>query len=103
MVQCTQSNTLYYEDITMTSTTMTLRLDNHLKLRLEELAELTQRTKSFLATQAIQEYIKTHEWQLNEIKKGILEADSAQLIDHHSLRKHWEKKHADADSVDEGR
>ena len=34
------------------------------------------RSRSFVAAQAIQEYVSVNEWQINEIKKGIAEADS---------------------------
>jgi RHH-type rel operon transcriptional repressor/antitoxin RelB len=85
----------------MNTSTMTVRLDDRLKERLNKLAEVTHRSKSFLAAEAICEYLKVQEWQISEIKKGIAEADSGQLIDHTSIVKHWEKKRAH--SVDKRR
>lgn len=82
----------------MNSATMTVRLDNLLKSRLEKLAELTHRSKSFLAADAISKYLELQEWQLNEIKKGIAEADAGELVDHSSIVKYWENK--GANSVD---
>ncbi|AHE67922.1 CopG family ribbon-helix-helix protein [Legionella oakridgensis] len=76
----------------MTSTTMTIRLEPDMKVRLDKLAEITHRSKSFLASEAINEYLKVQEWQLIEIKKGIAEADEGQLIDHESILKFWENK-----------
>lgn len=76
----------------MTSTTMTVRLDAKAKTRLNKLAELTHRSKSFLASEAINSYLETQEWQLNEIIKGISEADSSQLVDHESIVTYWESK-----------
>ncbi|AWN75970.1 TPA: CopG family ribbon-helix-helix protein [Legionella pneumophila] len=76
----------------MTSTTMTVRLDTQAKIRLNKLAELTHRSKSFLASEAINSYLETQEWQLNEIIKGISEADSGQLVDHESIVTYWESK-----------
>ncbi|WP_238552831.1 CopG family ribbon-helix-helix protein [Legionella oakridgensis] len=63
-----------------------------MKVRLDKLAEITHRSKSFLASEAINEYLKVQEWQLIEIKKGIAEADKGQLIDHESILKFWENK-----------
>jgi RHH-type transcriptional regulator, rel operon repressor / antitoxin RelB len=77
---------------TMPSTTMTVRLDTQAKIRLNKLAELTHRSKSFLASEAINSYLETQEWQLNEIIKGISEADSGQLVDHESIVTYWESK-----------
>jgi predicted transcriptional regulator len=34
------------------------------------------RNSSFLAAQAIQEYVSVNEWQIAEIKKGLAEADA---------------------------
>jgi RHH-type transcriptional regulator, rel operon repressor / antitoxin RelB len=76
----------------MTSTTMTVRLNTQAKIRLNKLAELTHRSKSFLASEAINSYLETQEWQLNEIIKGISEADSGQLVDHESIVTYWESK-----------
>lgn len=79
----------------MTSATMTLRLDNKLKKRLEKLAVLSERTKSFLAAEAIKEYLDLHEWQMSEIKNAITEADNLKLVEHANIVKYWEKKRAD--------
>lgn len=92
---------LIHREINMTSDTMTVRLDHRLKMRLDKLAELTHRSKSFLATEAISKYLEMQEWQLKEIKKGLVEADSGQLVEHSSIVRYWEKKHAH--SVDKGR
>lgn len=85
----------------MTSATMTVRLDEKLKIRLDKLAEVTHRTKSFLAADAISKYLETQEWQLAEINTAIFEADSGQLTDHDTVVKRWEKKRAH--SMDKGR
>lgn len=88
-------------DTKMTSVTMTVRLDDDAKLRLDKLAEITHRSKSFLAAEAINEYLVTQEWQLAEIKKGIFEADDNQVIDHSTIVKNWESKKR-ANSMDNG-
>jgi RHH-type rel operon transcriptional repressor/antitoxin RelB len=58
------------------STTMTLRIEDDIKARLDKLADATQRTKSFLAAEAIREYVETNEWQIREIKAAIKEANA---------------------------
>lgn len=57
------------------STTMTIRLEPELKDRLDQLAEATHRSKSFLAAEAIRDFIEVNEWQIKEIKNAIKEAD----------------------------
>lgn len=57
------------------SATMTLRLEPELKRRLDDLAEATQRSKSFLAAQAIREFVDLNEWQVQEVRNALTEAD----------------------------
>ena len=58
------------------STTVTLRLDDEVKNKLEKLAESTHRSRSFLAAEAIKAYVDSNEWQINEIHQAIKEADA---------------------------
>jgi len=58
------------------SNTMTIRLDLKELKRLDKLAKSTQRSRSFLAAEAIKDYIELNEWQINEIKMALREADS---------------------------
>jgi predicted transcriptional regulator len=55
---------------------MTIRLDPELKSRLDKLSAATHRSRSFLAAEAVREFIDTNEWQIDEIKKAIKEADA---------------------------
>ena len=57
------------------STTMTVRLEPELKQRLDRLADATKRSKSFLAAQAIRDFVDLNEWQVQEIRSAIAEAD----------------------------
>ena len=59
------------------STTLTIRIDDEVKDRLDRLAESTQRSKSFLAAEAIREYVANNEWQVAEIRKALKEADAS--------------------------
>ncbi len=58
------------------SSTMTIRLEDGIKNRLDQLANVTQRSKSFLAAEAIAAYVDTNEWQLAEIQAALAEADA---------------------------
>ena len=55
---------------------LTLRLDSKTKKKLDKLAKATERSRSFLAAQAIREFLELNEWQIEEIKKGLREADA---------------------------
>ena len=58
------------------STTMTVRLENELRGRLDQLAEATRRSKSFLAAEAIRAFVETNEWQIGEVRAALREADT---------------------------
>jgi RHH-type rel operon transcriptional repressor/antitoxin RelB len=58
------------------STTMTIRLDDNVKERLEVLACATHRSKSILAAEAIRTFVETHEWQIVEIHAALKEAEA---------------------------
>ena len=58
------------------STTMTIRLGDEVKDRLDVLAEATHRSKSYLAAEAVRVYVEGNEWQVSEIKAALKEADA---------------------------
>ena len=61
------------------SATVTIRLESELKQRLDQLAESMQRSKSFLAAQAIRDFVDLNEWQVQEIEQAIVEADRGEF------------------------
>jgi predicted transcriptional regulator len=74
------------------STTITIRLEDEVKDRLERLSESTQRSKSFLAAEAIREFVENNEWQIAEIRSALKEAnagDFASERDVDALTKKW--------------
>ena len=50
----------------METSVLTLRVSNKVKSMLDKLAEPTQRTKSFLASEAIERYLEVEAWHVNE-------------------------------------
>jgi RHH-type rel operon transcriptional repressor/antitoxin RelB len=61
------------------SAVLTLRLDPKLKNQLDRLSKSMNRSRSFVAAQAIQEYVSVNEWQIAEIKKAIAAADRGEF------------------------
>ena len=72
----------------MTSTTFTVRVDSKVKKRLEKLAENTGRSRSYLAAEAITEYLDVNEWQVAGIKRAVASLDRGEGIPHQEV-KHW--------------
>jgi predicted transcriptional regulator len=60
---------------------LTVRLDRESKEALAELAESMDRSKSYLASEAVREFIDVRRWQIAEIRAGIKEADAGKFAD----------------------
>ena len=74
------------------STTVTVRLDDDVKNRLDGMAQATQRSKSFLAAEAIRVYLENNERQIGEIRAALTEADAGDFAsdeDIAALVKKW--------------
>ena len=78
------------------TTTMTIRLTPELKDRLDHLAEATSRSRSYLAAEAIRDFIELNEWQIQEIKDAINEADSGDFATDKAVNKTLSKWERDA-------
>lgn len=61
----------------METTTLTLRVPIEMKERLDKLAEATHRSKSYLAGEALRQYIDLEAWQIGEIQQALQEADAS--------------------------
>lgn len=72
--------------------TITVRINDNVKSRLEKLAKATSRNKSYLVTHAIEDYLEVNEWQIKDIKAGLKEVDSGHLIDHNTVLIKWESR-----------
>ncbi|MFZ2060406.1 MAG: ribbon-helix-helix protein, CopG family [Candidatus Binatus sp.] len=57
------------------SEVITIRVDRKTRTRLEKLAKAMERTKSYVAAEAIRAYVELNEWQIAEIKTALTEAD----------------------------
>lgn len=53
----------------------TVRLDDEKARKLDQLASRLDRSRSWLAAQAIDDYLAREEWQIAEIEAGLAEAD----------------------------
>jgi predicted transcriptional regulator len=69
------------------SATFTIRVDEADKVRLEALARSTGRSRSFLAAEAIAEYLAVNEWQIARIQSAIEALDRGERVEHDAVRK----------------
>ena len=69
------------------SDTLSVRLSSDVKSRLEALSSRTNRSKSFLAAEAIEAYVDAEEWQLGEIQAGLEEVERGETVSHERVSK----------------
>jgi len=61
------------------SATLSVRIPATLAARLDRLTQATGRNKSAIAVEALKEYILAEAWQIEEIQKGIQEANRGEF------------------------
>jgi len=79
----------------MSSTTVSIRIDLAIKKRLEKLARSTGRSRSFLAAEAISEYVDLNEWQVAGIQKAVVSLDRGEGVPHERVKEwvsSWNRK-----------
>jgi len=76
---------------------MTIRLEPALKTRLDQMAATTHRSKSFLAAEAIRDFVELNEWQLQETNAAIQEADDGDFASETDVKEMFKIWGVDAD------
>jgi RHH-type transcriptional regulator, rel operon repressor / antitoxin RelB len=70
----------------MPSTTFTVRVEPEVKRRLEKLARSTGRSRSFLAAEALNDYLDVNEWQVAGVKRAIASLDRGEGVSHQEVK-----------------
>lgn len=71
-----------------------VRLDDETLSRVGQMAEAMDRPRAWLMAEAIKQYVAREEWFINEVEKGVKDADEGNLINHADLKARWEAKRA---------
>jgi predicted transcriptional regulator len=70
----------------MPSSTFTVRVDASVKRRLETLTKSTGRSRSYLAAEALSEYLAINEWQVAGIEQAATSLEKGQGVSHEKVR-----------------
>ena len=73
------------------SSVLTLRLDPQLKKQLDLLSQATSRSRSFVAAEAIREYVALNNWQIKETLKAVTEADRGDFASEKNVQRTLKK------------
>jgi RHH-type transcriptional regulator, rel operon repressor / antitoxin RelB len=83
--------TLFTEIFMAKGSLLSVRMPDSLAERLESLAKATDRSKSYLATMAIEEFVAIQEWQVQAIQEGMAEAEAGKVVAHQKAVKALKK------------
>lgn len=64
------------------STTMTIRMDEGIKAKLDRLASDTRRSRSFLAAEAVSHYVERELAIIDGVQQGLADADAGRVVPH---------------------
>ena len=70
----------------MEKQTISFRLESDKVAALDALAGSMDRDRTYLLSEAIQAYLETQQWQLQEIEAGIAEADAGDVVEHSKVK-----------------
>jgi predicted transcriptional regulator len=70
------------EPIMAETTTITVRIPNELKEKLDRLGDVTKRSRSFLAAEALAGYADGELAIIEGIERGIADADAGRVVPH---------------------
>ena len=68
------------------STVLSVRISRSTKERLQRLAEGSRRSQSFLAAEAIEEFVSIQEWQIAGIKQALASLDRGEGVPHEAVK-----------------
>ena len=73
------------------SVMLSLRLPSELARRLETVATETDRTRTYVATRALEEYLESEEETLAKIREGLAAADAGEDVSHDEALRYVEQ------------
>ena len=77
-----------------TSAVLSVRVPESLKEQLDYLSRLTKRSKGYLATEALGDYVKKNAWRAKELQAATTEADKGVFISHEAMLAWADARHA---------
>jgi predicted transcriptional regulator len=72
-------------------TAFTVRVSDETASKLDRIAEKLDRSRSYMAAQAIEDYVAREEWQIVEIEAGLAEASRGEFASDGEVAKVIEK------------
>ena len=69
----------------MAGSVLSIRIPEEVKEDLDRLAAATRRSKSFLAQEAITDYVRRNAWKAKALQDALADADKGEFISHEAM------------------
>src|SRR5258708_4108321 len=83
----------------MPDSRLIIRLTTELKQSLDKLAKVTGKSRTFLAHEAVREYLEDQTWQVAEIKRALKKSDAGDFASDEEVRATRAKRQARARQI----
>jgi predicted transcriptional regulator len=80
----------------MSKENITFRIDSSKKVAIDALAQGINRDRSYILNEAVNAYLEMYQWQIEEIQKGIAEANAGDFASDEEVKETFARLiHAD--------
>ncbi len=69
----------------MATTPFSIRIDDSVRSELEKICDLTDRSKAYITSKAIEEYVERNSWKVEALKKAKQDAGKGEFISHDAM------------------
>lgn len=71
----------------MSRATLTVRIETNTREALDAIAATLDRDRSYVVNEALEDYIETHRWQVEHIRRGLREAEAGKFVPAAQMKK----------------
>uniref|UniRef100_UPI004056F619 CopG family ribbon-helix-helix protein n=1 Tax=Candidatus Electrothrix sp. TaxID=2170559 RepID=UPI004056F619 len=75
----------------------TIRMEDSVLNRIDSMAKVMNRSRTWVINQAIQHFLSYEEWFVHEVTAGIEEANNGELASPEKVKEHFARWSTDAD------
>lgn len=76
------------------SVTISIRADEETLKALDKIAKSLDRNRNWLINEAIQNYLELHHWQIEQVERGVADAEAGRTLSHEQAKKRILERHA---------
>jgi len=69
----------------MASTPFSIRIEDEVRDKLEKICALTERSKAYITSKAIEEYVERNGWKVEALKRAKKDASKGEFISHQAM------------------